>query len=88
MKKLLYLLATIILISLLSYAGHVLLLIKLGYEFPVELHPYQRYLLFPLWAQISTPLLGLGAGRPIGQRRRDIVYIERRHWWFKYRDSN
>lgn len=42
---------------------------------------------FPLWFQVFFVFLGVILGFPAGQRWWYVVYIEKRHWWFKMKEG-
>ncbi len=76
-KKKIYILLTMVLCSLLSYIGHVLVLV--GVLHTVAMNPT----LLPVWALLTVPVSGIIGGWYLGKVWWRIVYIEHRHWRMK-----
>ncbi len=77
LKKILYILLTMVLCMLLSFLAHVFILLQVfGYE------PAAPWLL-PVWAWVTIKLSGIACGWFLGHTWWRIVYIEHRHWRWK-----
>lgn len=85
MKKNIYMILVIILWIMLSYVAHVIRLARFGNWMlpPTSALLWCGYL--PVRSQISVVITGVIVGYLVGQRRRQIVYVEKRHWrdWMK-----
>ncbi len=88
MKKNIYILLTIILGLLLSLLAHVFieyfyLRQAIASNTPIQWVGSRLGCALPLGLQIALPILGIIVGFFLGVRWWRIVYIEKRHWWFK-----
>jgi hypothetical protein len=90
MKKALYILLTIFLGLLLSFIFHALIevvyinsILTRGAEVQGTYFLGFGWCALPFWVQYTLPALGIIGGYFLGQHWWKVVYVERRHWWFR-----
>lgn len=64
---------------MLSYIAHVIWLAKFGQWMLPQTPAWLRCNDLPTWAQLSVVITGVIFGYFVGVRRRQIVYVEKRH---------
>lgn len=95
MKKAIYIALTIFLGLMLSFMAHAVLelaIIKIAFSQGKEIEGTHflgfGWCALPIWAQYTFPLLGIVGGYFLGRYWWKVVYVDKRHWRFRKKDTN
>lgn len=90
MKKTIYIILTIFLGLMLSFIIHAFVevayiksALSSGAEIQGTYFLGVGWCALPYWAQYTFPILGIVGGYFLGRYWWKVVYIEKRHWWFR-----